>query len=429
MNLGAPLPQTPPPPRFREKLSWCLFDFANSSFTTVIVTVVFAQWFVSGIVGEQGWGGLPGESWWAIAFAASQIVVIVTAPIVGAMADRLARTKTYLLRTWLVCVGATALLAIPGPGAVLLAMGLFMVANVAFSMGENIASGFLPELARPEEMGRLSGYAWAVGYVGGLLALVAARPFAEDAPQITCLTTAGFFLLGGLPTFLFLRERARPRPLGPGRALVREAFAELRVTWRERRRFRDLFVLLGSILLVQGGVSAVILFSSVYAAKEIGLGGEDRILLFAGLQIAAALGAVTFGFLQDRIGSRFALGMSLVLWIVAAIGAWWSPVAPDATAVFVAAAILAGAAMGASQSAGRALVGLFCPAGREAEWFGLWGLAMKTGAVLGSLLFGLVVSIADSRSAVLSTAALFLLGLTVLLGVNVARGRAAAGRA
>lgn len=412
----------PGPPSRREKLAWCLFDFANSSYTTVILTVVYARYFVGVIIEDDHWGGLHEDTWWAAAGVISNVLVIISAPVIGALADKVAAKKRYLLFSTIVCVVGTASLSLWGPGMVVAALLCVIVATTAFSSGENLVAGFLPELATPSEMGRLSAYGWTIGYFGGLAALgLALALHGADATWLVPVATAVFFAIAALPTFAWLRERAVPS--GGRVRLLEAAFGELRATWRERRRWRDLFIFLGSILLFQGGVYIVISFAAIYAEQEIGMSDEAIIVMFIALQIAAAAGAYAFGFIQDYVGSRFALGLSLVVWIAAVFVAWR---AQTSDGIWVA-GMLAGAAMGSSQSASRALVGLFCPAGREGEWFGLWGLATKASAVLGLTWYGVFMAVTDDRRlAILTTMLLFVGGLAVLLFVNPERGRAAA---
>ena len=411
-----------PAPSVREKLAWCLFDFANSSYTTVILTVVYARYFVGVIIEGDQWHGLHEDTWWAAAGVISNLVVIFSAPIIGALADRVAGKKRYLLFSTIACVVATASLSLWGAGMVIPALVCVILATTAFSTGENLIAGFLPELAKPDEMGRLSAYGWTIGYFGGLGALGVALFLVEsDNTALVPAATAAFFALAALPTFVLLSERASPvasrvRPF-------EAAFGGLRKTWRERRRWRDLFTFLGAILLFQGGVYIVVSFAAIYAEQEIGMADTDIILMFIALQVAAALGAYAFGFIQDHGGSRRALLLSLAVWIAAVLLAWQ---AFTANGIWVA-GMLAGVAMGSSQSASRALVGMFCPPGREGEWFGLWGLATKASAVLGLAWYGILMALTDDRRfAILMALPLFVGGLVVLAFVNPERGRAAA---
>ncbi|HMS15379.1 MAG TPA: MFS transporter [Planctomycetota bacterium] len=411
-----------PPATRTERLSWAGFDFANSSFTTVIITVVYAKVFTGKIVGTGGYMGWHGDSWWAMIQAVSQGLVIVSAPLIGALADRLAAKKRFLAYATLTCVLTTALLSYPTEGQVLLACFLLLLANFAFSTGENLVAGFLPELAPPEEMGRLSALGWTIGYFGGLAALVLSLVLVEaNLVRYVPLAIALFFGISALPTFLFLRERAKKRT--SSLSIVRQGFSELITTWSERRQWRDLFAFLLSILFFQGGIAVVIAFSAIFAEQELGMSDGQVIHLFIGLQFSAALGAWTFGHIQDRLGSRPALFGSLFLWLCAVLLAFASHSVPP----FVASGLLAGFAMGSSQSASRALVGLFCPAGREGEWFGLWGLATKAATVLGLLFYSILIQTSGNRRmAILATGLLFLVGMALLLRVNVPRGLRAA---
>lgn len=410
----------PGKPTRREKLAWCFFDFANSSFTTVIVTVVFAQYFIAVVVPGKSYRGLHEDSWWALAGAVSNGLVILSAPLIGAMADQRARKKRYLLHSYLACIAATALLTLSGPEWVLPALGLFIAGNVAFGTGENLIAGFLPELAGHEEMGRLSAAGWTLGYFGGLASLFVALLFVNAGlVEWTCAATAAFFGLAGLPTFLWLRERATPAPKRAREPLFQAAFGRLRETFGERRRYRDLFTFLASILLFQGGIAIVVAFAAIFAKEEIGLDDQQVIILFVGLQFAAAAGAWVFGHLQDRVGSKPTLFLSLAVWILAVVCVW----ASHGPGLFFVASALAGIGMGSSQAASRAVVGVFCPSGREAEWFGLWGLATKGAALIALILYAALVNFADRRAAILGvTTALFAGGMAVLTRVNIARG-------
>jgi UMF1 family MFS transporter len=197
-------------------------------------------------------------------------------------------------------------------------------------------------------------------------------------------------------------------------------------TWSERRQWRDLFAFLLAILFFQAGIAVVIAFSAIFADEELNMSDDAIIQLFIGLQFSAAFGAWSFGQVQDRLGSRPAVMLSLFVWIIAVLLAWASYSIP----MFQVSGLLAGFAMGASQSASRALVGIFCPRGREGEWFGLWGLATKSATVLGLVFYGILIqSFDDRRLAILSTAGLFIVGLLLMTRVNVARGRLTASTA
>jgi MFS transporter, UMF1 family len=411
-----PRPTVPPPTR-RERLAWCGFDFANSSFTTAIVTVGYPYVFTNEVVGDPDRGAVL----WLRVNALSLLVVLFAAPILGAWADLRARKKRFLFASSMVCIAGTAALSWCGPGAVLAACICFAVANVGFATGENLVAGFLPELAPPEEMGRLSGLGWSIGYFGGLCSLLLVVALDRlEANRWMPVAVAAFFLVAALPTFVLLRERATPRT--GGRGIVRAAFRDAATAWRERRRLPDLFRLLWSLFFTQAGVATVVAFAALYAKEEYLLSRAESGYLFIGLQFAAAGGAFIFGRVQDRIGSRRTLFLALATWMTATALA----VLSRSIGVFCVAAALTGAAMGGSQSAGRAMVGLFTPRGREGAWFGLWGVATKAAAVVGLVVTAALLDAVGRRTAMASLLVFFSAGALVLVKVNEARGRAAA---
>ena len=410
-------PPSIPPATRGERLAWCGFDFSNSAFTTIIITVAYPLYFAGVVVGDAARADL----WWSAGLALSQLIVLLAAPILGAVADEKAAKKRLLFVTWLGSSLGAAALSFPGAGQLLVAWGILVVANVAFASGENLVAGFLPELAPPEEQGRLSGLGWAIGYFGGLFSLVFAKLLSDRGLTSSIpLMTGVFMLVAGLPTFLFLRERAVPRP--PTGPLLRTAFADATLAWRDRKRFPDLRRLLLSLFFQQAGVVIVISFAGLYGKNEIGLTESELFVLFIVLQLAAAGGAVLFGRIQDRTASKRALAAAVLVWIASVLLAVGAP----NREVFYLSAALSGAAMGGSQCVGRAAVGLFAPPGREGAWFGLWGLSTKAAGVVGLLVFFVIRLGADRRMAMLSTVVFFVIGLLLLREVDEARGRAAA---
>jgi UMF1 family MFS transporter len=417
-----------------ELVSWAMYDFANSGYSTVVLTAVFSAWFVGAIAGGEG-GLAAGTATllWTLTIAASNALVLITGPLVGALADQRASKKQFLLLTTIGCAGGTALLAGVGPGDFLLAMGLVFFANVMFSSGENLIAAFLPEIAEPDHMGRISGYGWSLGYVGGLLTLGLCLAYLQwaqahgtpDSAAIpnTMLITAAVFAVAAVPTFIWLRERAIPVAAPAGTwTLARTVFGRLGHTLTEVRRFQDLARLLVSIALYQSGVITVIVLAAVYAKEVMDFDTRQLLLLIVVVNVTSAVGAFLFGHFQDRVGSKLALGISLCLWVLAVILALRAQQPIDLWIV----GNIVGLAMGASQSIGRAMVGQFTPVERTGEFFGLWGLANRLAAILGPLSYGFInyLSDGDHRIAMLSTLVFLLAGLAMLQSVDVSRGRA-----
>lgn len=399
-----------PPVRKREIFGWCCFDFANSAFTTIVITVVGLPYFV-GVVAA---GEPKATLWWGWTLSLSQLFVILLSPVVGVVADVRAHKKRYLLTTALVCSVATAFIFGVGAGQIGLMLGLILVANVAFSMSENICAAFLPEISTPQNVGKISGYGWSFGYFGGLLSLgiaLAIVSSGEGRAAWTFLTTGIFFFTASLPTLILLKERARPRTLAAGETYRGLAWAQFREMKRDLPQHRRLAVFFLALVFFISGLMAVVGFAAGFATEVIGMSQGEVIGLFAVLQLAGVVGAFGFGFWQDRVGPKWPLVTALVLWMVACGGA----ATCHSVGLFYLVGILAGVAMGSLQSAARAVVATLTPAGRSGEFFGYWGFFTKLAGVIGPAVFGTLVTHLGYREAITWNAGFFLVGLLILL--------------
>ncbi len=422
--------QLNPGVRPREVWAWACYDFANSGYTTVVITAIFNAYFVAAVAGKAPWATLA----WTASLSVSYALIVVTAPLIGAWADVHGAKKRVLFLSTIGCVLGTAALSLAGPGDLWIAVVALVVSNFFYGTGENITAAFLPELAKGESLGKISGWAWAFGYLGGLLSLglsIAYVTWAQGQGQtgaefvpVTMLITAVLFALSSVPTFLFLKERARPRQGAAGDYM--SAFSRLQQSWRHARDYRDLVRFLACILFYQAGVQTVVAIAAIYAQEAMGFGTTETLVMVLLVNVTAAIGAFAFGYVQDRIGHVRSVAVTLIGWCVTTLVAWQATEA----AWFWVAANLAGLCMGASQSAGRALVGYFSPDDRRAEFFGLWGLAVKLSSIFGPLTYGLItwVTGGDHRTSMLLTGVFFIAGLAVLSGVDAQRGRAAAVR-
>ena len=417
--------------RKREVFGWAMYDFANSGYTTVVITAVFAAYFVGGIAKGAPWAAFA----WTAALSISYAIVMLTMPAIGAWADLRGAKKRVLVIATTGCVLATAALALTprfagASGGVALAMLLVIVSNAFYSYGESLTGAFLPELATPEGMGKVSGWGWSFGYVGGMLTLGICLAYvlwsqskglpASHFVPVTMLITAAIYGAAACATFALLPERAQPKPteneLG--------AWQQLRATYRQARAYRDFMWLLVCTVCYQGGVAVAITLAAIYAEQVIGFVASETMVLIFVLNLAAAIGAFSFGYIQDRIGHKVSLACTLVAWVavcvIAAVvttkgGFWW-------------AAAIAGLAMGSSQSAGRAMTGYLAPPQQLAEFFGLWTFATRLASIIGPLSFGAITwaTGGNQRIAILSTAVLFVAGLLLLLPIDMRRGREAA---
>jgi len=420
-----------PPVTSREVWSWAMYDFANSGYTTVVITAIFNAFFVGVIAGGADWATLL----WTTVVAISYVIVMVIGPPLGAWADRRAAKKRVLALATVGCVLTTLALApISAQGNALLwvACIVFIASNVFYALGENFTAAFLPELATSQHIARVSAWGWSLGYVGGLLTLgvclwwvtsqQATGAKAIDYVPMTLVITAAIYAVATIPTFLFLRERAQARP-----ATVREGvWRGLMRSLAQLRQFPDLRRFFWAGLAYQAGLAVVITLASVYAEQALGFKMADTIKLLLVVNVSAAIGAFVFGYVQDRIGHKRTLALTLVMWIVTVVIAY----AWHTQAGFWVAANLAGLCLGASQSGGRALVGVLSPKAQVAEFYGLWGLVVRLAGVIGPMFYGVVTWITQGnhRLALLVTGLMFVVGLLLLRAVDVERGEGAANR-
>lgn len=419
--------------RKREVFGWAMYDFANSGYTTVVITAVFSAYFVGSIAHKAEWATFA----WTAALSISYAIVMFTMPSLGAYADLRAAKKRLLLLATVACVVTTAALALAGPGSVGLAMVLIILSNTFYSYGESLTASFLPELARPEALGKVSGWGWSFGYFGGMLALGLSLGYvlwaqsqgipADSFVPVTMLITAVIYGTAATVTFGLLDERATPNPAALRQSGVRASLAQLKATLKAARHFKDFMWFLACAVCYQGGVAVAITLAAIYAEQVIGFLPQETMVLIFVLNIAAAAGAFGFGYFQDRVGHKLALGITLTGWIATCViaaltttkGGFWY------------AAAIAGLCMGSSQSAGRAMAGLFAPPKQLGEFFGLWTFAIRLASIIGPLSYGAMTWMTggNQRLAIMSTSVLFLAGLLLLMPVDVKRGREAALRA
>ena len=365
----------------REVFAWAMYDFANSGYTTVVLTAVFNAYFVSVIAGKAEWATFA----WTATLAISYIAVMIAGPIVGAYADAHAAKKRVLFIVTMGCVVSTAALYFAGPGTIVWAMVFIIASNFCYAIGENITAAFLPELARPESLGKVSGWGWSWGYIGGLVALgtclawiMSAEGRGQSTSQavpMTALITAAIYLLGASVTFAWLKERAIPAPVVD---IAANTFTRLMTTAREAAKFRDLMYVFVCGTCYQAGVATVITLAAIYAQEVMGFTTTDTLVLVLVVNVTACVGALVFGYVQDAIGKKRALAITLFGWLLM-VGFAWIATTP---ALFWVAANLAGICMGSSQSAGRALVRLFFTGGSGCGVF--WIVGCGHAAVCGA---------------------------------------------
>jgi UMF1 family MFS transporter len=421
----------------KEVFGWCMYDAADSAFTTVIVTALYAPYFSKIVVGDPPspdvlWG-LKGDFLWGIAASISEIIVALVAPILGAIADFSGSRKKFLAACAIIIVFFTASLYIVGPGMAVIGLVLYIIANVGFAGGGVFIDSFLPGISDESNAGRISGIKWAIGYTSGLIAVALCLPLSKnivDNPtpeqlslaRLIPVVVAAYYAVMVIPTFVFLRDRSIPRRLPAGQSYLTMGFRQLKQTLRHIRRYKELFKLLIAFLIYNDGIVTVIYFAALYATDTIGFSAEEVAVMFIAMNVIAAAGAFSFGWVADRIGQKRTIFISLSVWIAAVVLAYFS----YSKSSFYLVATLAGVGMGSAQSVTRSLLALFTPKENAAEFFGFLGVAGKALAFLGPIIFGTVSQLTGSqRPAILSVGIFFVVGMIVLSFVDEKRGKEA----
>lgn len=435
-----PLASLPNP---REVWAWGMYDLANQSFQLLINTLLFSIYVAVYVAPEQAVPGGPtrGETAWSTFTAAALLLIVIASPVLGALADARSLRKEFLIATGLGAVVLTAALAAVGPGMLWLAGALYITAAFLVGIGENFLGSFLPQLATPATMGRVSAIGWTMSYIGALvlLGLTAAVLFVFDASdprqwRWIFVGAGAWFLLGMIPAILFLHERipaATPPAQRAGGLIFAAALRRLASTAREARRYRQLIRFLAVFFVYSMGTWVVIYYASLIG-KRLGFGLPQLTLLAVVMAFTAGLGAVLAARYQDRIGHRLTVRLYLAAWVVSTLALAFLEMRTTAApqtgtpAAFWLVSAGIGLALGGIGTASRAVVGVFTPAEKSAEFFGLWGMVYRLAGVAGVTLFGLVTARISPTAGLFLLTAFFGAGLILMSFVDEREGIAQA---
>lgn len=416
----------------REIFGWAMFDFANSGYTTVVLTAIFNTYFIAVVAKDLENGSA--TLLWTITIAISNAIVLFASPLLGAISDFSCSKKQFLIVSTFFCTLFTALLYFAGPGDIVYACSLIVLSSLMFFIGESLIGAFLPEISTNENIGKISGYGWTLGYIGGLIVLGLCLTYvnyakmegmnAEEFVPVTMLIVAICFAVSALPTFILLKERCKKQIRTSDQSWFKTGYNQLKNTWNHSHQYQDLFRFLVCLFVYHCGINTVIVIAAIYAQQVMHFTTEDTILLILIVNISAAAGAFVFGIIQDKLGVKQTLSLTLIIWITAMIIAFFTA----STTWFWVVANLIGVALGSSQSAGRSMIGLFTPVHHNGEFFGLWGLAIRLAAIIGPMCYGLIAFATQGqhRLALLSTTLFFIVGLYLLSKVDENRGKQAA---
>jgi len=425
-----------------------MYDFANQPFTTLVVTFIYGTFFTKVIAENE----IVGTMLWSRGITITAIIVALLSPIMGAIADRGGYRKLYLIFwTWVSIIGAL-ILWFPVEGQVVFALTAFIIGNVGFEMGGVFCNAFLPEITTKKNIGRVSGYGWSFGYVGGLIALaIALLLFVNpDIPifnldksthehiRATNIMVAIWFAIFSIPTFLFINQEKRPKQ--KIKPMIIESIIQVRNTFRNVRQYKEMTKFLIARLIYNDGLITVFAFGGIYAAGTFGFSFQEILIFGIVLNVAAGFGAFLMGFLDDMIGGKTTIQISNVGLIVACIIAVSAPdrdlfnitlpiigsMLITGKSMFWLSGILIGIFSGPNQSASRSLMARFVPKDRENEFFGFFAFSGKATAFMGPFLLGVLTQIFESQRYGIAVVILFLIvGFLLLRSVDEDAGIAA----
>jgi MFS transporter, UMF1 family len=389
------------------------YDFANSSFTTIIVTVVYSAYFIKQVVGgEPGYG----EQLWGRAIAISMTLVALTAPILGAVADYSRSKKKFLFINCYLTIIFTGLLYFVNKGDILMGMIFFIIANFGFNSANVFYDAFLPEITPPEDMGKVSGYGWALGYVGGLVSLLISLLLVKVNVRLVFPAIALYFFIFSLITVFWLKELKRP---SKRTNYLKTALNRVVFSYNNIRKIPELLKFLFSYFVYNDGITTVIVFASVYGITRYGMTTQNMIVYFILAQISSIIGSAGFGYFTDRIGVKNSLSISLIIWIAVCIWAFFCRTAYEYYFV----GLLAGLAIGSSQANSRTMLAMLTPDEKRAEFFGFYTLTGRLSSIFGPLIYGEIARRTGSQKwSILSLIIFFSVGFAMLQTVKVNKG-------
>jgi UMF1 family MFS transporter len=424
----------------RERWAWYLYDFGNSAYAAVVLLAVYSAYFQGAVV-----GGARGSRLWGIAVGIAMLVVAVTSPVLGTIADFSGAKKRFLLFYTAMAVFFCGLLFFVQRGDWFLGMLLFILAEIGYRSAQVFYNSLLPEIASQEDMARISGNGWAIGSVGGVVCLlivlvpIVLTKSSAIVVRLSLVFTAVYFAVSALPAFLWIKERARPQQLPAGETYVTVALKRLRHTVMSVRSFREFVKFIIAFLIYNDGILMVLDFGAILGAVLFGMEQQELIIFMIIVQITSVVGAYLFGLWTNDFGGKRSLIVSLFLMIVPVI---WLYFTRSRLAFYIIGG-LAGFALTGVQSVSRTLVGMFSPPGQSAEFYGFFAVAGRTSSFIGPTIFGFLAEWATRQSesrgqstvlaeqtghrvALFSIVAFLLVGLVLLLLVNEKRAREAA---
>lgn len=418
----------------RERWAWYLYDFGNSAYAAVVLLAVYSAYFKGSVV-----GGHEGTRLWGLSVGIAMLAVAAISPFLGTLADFTGSKKKFLFFFTSMAVVFTAALFFVMPGNVFAGMLFFILAEIGYRASQVFYNALLPEIAEPKEMGKVSGNGWAIGSIGGIVCLLIVLALimtigGNTVIRVSFLITAVFYMASAIPMFLWLRERAEPKPLPAGKSSFKVAFERLGATFKAVRSYKEFIKFIVAFLIFNDGIMMTLDFAAIIGAVLFGMQQQQLIIFMIIVQIASVAGAYLFGMLAHKWNSKKSLVLSLVIMIAAVV---WLLFVQNLNVFFVVGG-LAGFALTGVQSVSRTLVGQFAPEGKSAEFYGFFEVGGRTSSFIGPAVYGLIAAEAailysgrgfdaltaeqmGLKVAVISIIIFLVIGLFLLLGVRQPR--------
>jgi UMF1 family MFS transporter len=409
--------------------SWALYDWANSAFSTISITLV-AVYIADVLFPEKKYGTVSGVIY-PLTIGLATFLAAICAPVLGAMADAQATKHRWLSITALAGAGSGIMMGLVPVEYPWVATGMFCLTVLFFELSYGIYNAFLPELADEKGINRVSAWGFALGYIGGALALLLALVCLakSDAPaeeQFAGLRR-GIMIMGGwwglfsLPAVLFLRDRVTPKDRSlTTHAAIGYAITEVKTTLKHIKNYRVLAIFLIGFLFYNDCVQTVISQAPIFAKKDLGFEASQLVYLVLLIQFIALPGSLLMGWLSDRWGQRPVLFLCLATWGLILLSAWF---VREQIHFWVLGGFVA-LVMGGIQSVSRAIMGYMTPAEKSAQFFGFFNLTSKATSFLGPLIFAFVFWLTKSyRIAIISLIGQLVIGFWLVGRVDIEKGR------
>lgn len=403
---------------------WSLYDFANSTYATIIVAFVFAVFFKNVVSEEKP----EGDFYWSLGINISMIISAVLNPICGAIADLSSNKKKFLLFFTLLCAIPTSLMYFTGTGTIFFALLLFILSNIGFQTGMTFYDAFIPEIGAPEEYNKISGIGYAVGYIGSLISVFLVFPL-KDNPNLLFLITGFLIILFSLPIFLGLKEK-KHNIINEKVNYFKYGINKVKNSLKNIGKTPDLKNFLLSFFFYIDSVNTIIFFAGIFASTTLGFSITQLAIFFILVQITALIGSLLFSKLGDKLGLLKALNINIFFWVIIILSIFffvdkdsYLNIAGTEIHLFYIIGSFAGLFLGSTQSLSRALMSKLLPLESKAEFFGFYALMDKTSTLIGPLLFGSVSALSggDQKLAVLTVGLLFIFGFFFLNKIKSVR--------